>query len=108
MDPDGSIKVKIGAREGVAKNDTYAVLEKTEDPKTGKITYKEIATVKPNENLIWNNLAGAEEEVAENKANENGKDKDFNDDSVSLGATIFVGKKGKDYTECYVQLKKKK
>lgn len=108
VDPDGSIKVKIGEREGVAKNDVYAVLEKSENPKTGKITYKEIATVKPNEKLIWNNLAGAADEASENKANKEGKDKDFNDDAVSLGATTFVGKKGKDYTGCYVQLKKKK
>ncbi len=107
-DQDGSIKVKIGTREGVSKGDTYAVLEKTEDPKTGKIIYKEIATVKPNEKLIWNNLAGAEEELAENKANSKGKDKDFNEDTVNLGSTTFVGKKGKDYSGCYVQLKKKK
>ncbi len=108
VDPDGSLKVKIGTREGVSKGDTYAVLEKTEDPKTGKIIYKEIATVKPNEKMIWNNLAGADEEVAENKANAQGKDKEFNDEAVSLGATTFVGKKGKDYSGCYVQLKKKK
>lgn len=105
---DGTIKVKIGTREGVSKGDTYAVLEKTEDPKTGKIIYKEIATVKPNEKQIWNNLAGAEEELAENKANSKGKDKDFNEETVTLGATTFVGKKGKDYSGCYLQLKKKK
>ena len=108
VDSNGTIKVKIGTREGVSKNDTYAILEKIEDPKTGKINYKEIATVKPNEKMIWNNVADAEDEVAENNLNTNGKDKEFDDNAVSLGATTFVGKKGKDYSGCYVQLKKKK
>lgn len=110
FDKDGKIQVKIGAREGVSKGDVYSVLEKREDAKTGEITYKEIGTVKPDEKLIWNNLAGAEEEAAENKAHQDAKasEEGVSDDAVSLGATTFVGKKGKDYSGCYIQLKKKK
>ena len=105
---DGSINVKIGTREGVSKGDQYAILEQQED-KDGKIIYKQIATVKPDEKKIWNNLAGAEEELAENQANEKGKDKDFDDSAVNLGYTTFTGgKKGQDYKGYYVQLKKKK
>ena len=107
-DADGSIHVKIGTREGVAKGDAYAVLEKQEDA-DGRISYKEIATVKPNEKMIWNNLAGAEEEAAENsKSSSKSSDTEFDNDAVSLGSTTFVGKKGKDYTGYYIQLKKKK
>lgn len=106
-EPDGSIKVKIGTREGVSKGDTYAILEKQESPE-GKISYKEVATVKPNEKLIWNNLFGAEEEAAENAQNKDGKSDDFNNEAVSLGHTTFVGKKGKDFNGYYIQLKKKK
>lgn len=105
---DGTLQVKIGTREGVSKGDTYAVLERREDPNTGAISYKEIATVKPNEKLIWNNLAGAQEEAAENAAHSEGNSDEFNNDAVSLGATTFVGKKGKDYSGCFIQLKKKK
>lgn len=107
-DADGGVRVKIGTREGVSKGDTYAILERQED-ENGQISYKEVATVKPNEKQIWNNLAGAEEEAAENKSNKDGKDDaEFDNDAVSLGYTTFVGKKGKDYAGYYIQLKKKK
>ncbi|MCM1370104.1 MAG: hypothetical protein NC204_06995 [Candidatus Amulumruptor caecigallinarius] len=106
-DADGNIKVKIGTKEGVSKGDTYAILEQQEGP-DGKYIYKEVATVKPNEKLIWNNVFGAEEEAAENSKNKDGKSEDFNNDAVSLGYTTFVGKKGKDFSGYYIQLKKKK
>lgn len=106
---DGTINVKIGTREGVSKGDQYAILEQQEDPKTGMITYKQVGTVKPEENKIWNNVAGAEEELAENKANSKGKDNEFDDNAVNLGYTTFTGaKKGQDYKGYFVQLKKKK
>lgn len=105
---DGSINVKIGKREGVSKGDQYRILEQQEDPKTGKIVYKKIGTVKPDEKKIWNNLAGAMDEYAENQKNSDG-DKDFDNDAVNLGYTTFTGgKKGQDYRGYYIQLEKKK
>lgn len=106
-DADGGIRVKIGTREGVSKGDTYAVLEKQED-NDGRISYKEIATVKPNENLIWNNIEGAAEEAAENAKSDKKNDEIGSVESTSLGYTTFAGKKGKDFNGYYVQLKKKK
>lgn len=106
FEPDGTFKVKIGEREGVSKGDEYAILEKVEDA-NGKISYKQIGSAKPNDKMIWNNQFGAEEEALEGTSDDK-KDKEFNAGTINLGATTFVGKKGKDYTGCYVQLKKKK
>lgn len=107
-DDEGNIRVKIGTREGVSKGDVYAILEPQADEQ-GRVTgYKEIATVKPNEKLIWNNLAGAEDEAAENAGKSEGNDDEFDNDAVKFGYTTFIGKKGKDYTNYLIQLKKKK
>lgn len=110
-DGNGIIYAAIGTKEGLNEKDEYEILEAQEDA-NGKTTYKSVGSVKPVKGKIWNNVYGAEEEVAENKAKaeakgKEAKDKDFNEDAVALGHTEFKGKKG-DYTGYFLRLKKKK
>lgn len=105
-DGNGTIYAAIGTKEGLNEKDEYEILEAQED-ENGKRTYKSVGTVKPVKGKIWNNVYGAEEEAAENKAKAEAKDKDFDDSAVTLGHSEFKGKKG-DYTGYYLRLKKKK
>lgn len=106
-DADGTIYAGIGLKEGLCKGDKYEVLEASEDPKTGAITYKAVATVEPDEKRIWDNRYGAAEEAAEKGGDEVDADAS-NADAVNLGASAFKGKKGKDFTGYFLRLKKKK
>ncbi len=101
MEEDGTIFAGIGLKENLTKGDKYEVLEAIEDPETGRISYKSVATVEPDEKRIWDNRYGAAEELAEQA-------KDTDATAVNLGASAFKGKKGKDYTGYYLRLKKKK
>lgn len=101
VDADGTIHAGIGLKEGLVKGDKYEVLEPQEDPETGKMTYKAVATVEPIPGKIWDNRFGAAEELADN-------DKDTDSEAVALGMSAFKGKKGQDYTGYYLRLKKKK
>ena len=105
-DGNGTIYAAIGTKEGLGEKDEYEILEAQED-ENGVRSYKSVGSVKPVKGKIWNNVYGAEEEAAENAANAKGKDKNFDDEAVSLGHSEFKGKKG-DYTGYFLRLKKKK
>lgn len=105
-DGNGTLYAAIGTKEGLGEKDEYEILEAQED-ENGVVTYKAVGTVKPVKGKIWNNVYGAEDEAAENKAKAEAKSKDFDDSAVSLGHSEFQGKKG-DYTGYFLRLKKKK
>ncbi len=58
------ITAPIGMKEGVNKDSKYEVLEVSEDPATGKHSYKRVGVIQPINNLIWDNRFMAEEEGA--------------------------------------------
>lgn len=108
---DGKVYAKVGMKEGITKGDEYEILEMQEDPKTGKTIYKPVGKVKAIDKQIWDNRAGAAEDVAEEIAEAAEKNEDVKaaQDYVALGETAFEGaKKGQDYTGYYLRLKKKK
>lgn len=57
-------QVYIGLKEGVSPNSTYEVLQR--ELKEGRLVYKRVATLKPKENMIWDNRYMAVEEQAPN------------------------------------------
>ena len=58
------VQVYIGLKEGVNPNSTYEVLQR--ELKNGRLVYKRIATLKPKEDLIWDNRFMSVEERAHN------------------------------------------
>ena len=56
---------KIGMKEGINENSKFQVIQRIQDPETGKTTYKYIATVKPKKGLIWDNRYNAVLEKAD-------------------------------------------
>ena len=56
---------KIGMKEGINENSKFQVIQRLQDPNTGKTTYKYIATVKPKKGLIWDNRYNAVLEKAD-------------------------------------------
>lgn len=56
---------KIGMKEGITLNSKFQVIQRVEDPKTGKATYKYVASLKPVKNKIWDNRYNAVTEKAE-------------------------------------------
>lgn len=57
-------QVYIGLKEGVSPNSTYEVLQR--ELKNGRLVYKRVATLKPREDLIWDNRFMSVEEHAHN------------------------------------------
>lgn len=57
-------QVYIGLKEGVNPNSTYEVLQR--EYKNGKLVYRRMATLKPKEDMIWDNRYMAVEEQAPN------------------------------------------
>ena len=108
MGEKGVVYAKIGTKEGLEKDDEYEILEAQEDPKTGRMTYKRVCTVKAIKDQIWENRAGIAEDI-NNISEDEAKDMGFKLDAVKLGASAFKGaKKGADYTGYLLRLKKKK
>lgn len=94
----------IGMKEGIEPGDVYDVLEEIYDEKTGEISYKSVATVKPVKGMIWDNRFGAVEEAEEGAENA-----EVDAASVQLGATAFkCGKIKSIYPGMLLRLKKKK
>ncbi len=56
---------KIGMKEGINENSKFQVIQRLQDPNTGKTTYKYIATVKPKKGQIWDNRYNAVLEEAD-------------------------------------------
>ena len=56
---------KIGMKEGINENSKFQVVQRVQDPNTGKTTYKYVATVKPKKGLIWDNRYNAVLEQAD-------------------------------------------
>ena len=50
---------KIGMKEGINENSKFQVVQRIQDPQTGKTTYKYVATVKPKKGSIWDNRYNA-------------------------------------------------
>ena len=56
---------KIGMKEGINETSKFQVVQRIQDPETGKTTYKYIATVKPKKGAIWDNRYNAVLEQAD-------------------------------------------
>ena len=56
---------KIGMKEGISENSKFQVVQRIQDPATGKTTYKYVATVKPKKGQIWDNRYNAVLEEAD-------------------------------------------
>ena len=50
---------KIGMKEGINETSKFQVVERIQDPETGKTSYKYVATVKPKKGAIWDNRYNA-------------------------------------------------
>ena len=50
---------KIGMKEGITEKTKFQVVQRVEDPDTGKTTYKYVATVQPIKGKIWDNRYNA-------------------------------------------------
>ncbi len=56
---------KIGMKEGISDNSKFQVVQRLQDPETGKTQYKYVATVKPKKGCIWDNRYNAVLEQAD-------------------------------------------
>lgn len=56
---------KIGMKEGIDEHSKFQVVQRIQDPETGKTKYKYIATVKPKKDQIWDNRYNAVLEQAD-------------------------------------------
>ena len=56
---------KIGMKEGISETSKFQVVQRIQDPETGKTKYKYVATVKPKKGLIWDNRYNAVLEEAD-------------------------------------------
>lgn len=65
IDENGFVIAKIGLKEGVSTNSKYEVLERVESS-NGTTKYKKVGTIKPVENMIWDNRYMAFEDGAPN------------------------------------------
>ena len=50
---------KIGMKEGINEQSKFQVVQRIQDPETGKSEYKYVATVKPKKGSIWDNRYNA-------------------------------------------------
>lgn len=50
---------KIGKKEGISESSKFQVVQRVEDEKTGRTSYKYVATVKPVRGQIWDNRYNA-------------------------------------------------
>ena len=50
---------KIGMKEGITEKTKFQVVQRVEDPDTGKTTYKYVATLQPIKGKIWDNRYNA-------------------------------------------------
>lgn len=50
---------KIGMKEGITEGSKFQVVQRIQDPETGKTTYKYVATVKAKKGCIWDNRYNA-------------------------------------------------
>lgn len=50
---------KIGLKEGLSENSKFQVIQCVQDPKTGRTSYKYVASVKPVKGKIWDNRYNA-------------------------------------------------
>lgn len=53
---------KIGKKEGIKDGSKFQVVQRMQDPKTGKTTYKYVATVKAKKGYVWDNRYNAVKE----------------------------------------------
>ena len=108
MGENGIVYAKIGTKEGLEKNDEYEILEEQLNPKTNRIEYKSVGTVKVVDKQIWENRAGIAQDIND-ISDEEAKADGINKEAIALGQTAFKGaKKGNDYTGYLLRLKKKK
>lgn len=56
---------KIGMKEGISETSKFQVVQRIQDPETGKTKYKYVATVKPKKGQIWDNRYNAVLEEAD-------------------------------------------
>jgi len=70
---DPFITAKIGMKEGLTGKETFAILEKTEDPTTHKTKWKKVGTTKADKKYIWDNRYNADEEPEKIVYDKNGE-----------------------------------
>lgn len=104
----GIVKAAIGLKEGVAPGDEYEVLEANEDPDTHVITYKRVGTLKAVKGQIWDNRAGAEEEIEEDLASDNAQVRAKAEEARLVKYTSFKGSVKEGYEGYLIRLLKKK
>jgi len=56
------LTAKIGMKEGLEGGETFAIMEKTEDPGTHKTQWEKVGTTKVDKNLVWDNRYNAGDE----------------------------------------------
>lgn len=99
---------RIGLKEGIKAGDVFEVLEPTMDKETNTIFYKKVGTVKAVKNKIWDNRAGAAEELAEDLNSNDADVKAAAESQQSLESTAFSGKVKEGYEGYLLRLKDKK
>lgn len=62
---DNKVLIHVGLKEGLNPSSKYEVLERRED-EMGCLTYRRVAMLSPDKNLIWDNRCYAAEEEADN------------------------------------------
>ena len=90
---DGKLAAYIGLKEGVKSGDKFDVFEAVRSKKDPNVTeWNKIGTISVAKGGVWDNRAGAGEEIE--GASEDKSDKDAND-ATNKGYTEFKGKPGK-------------
>jgi hypothetical protein len=54
------ITAKIGMKEGLVGNEKFAIMQKVEDPKTGRFKWQKVGTTKVDKKLVWDNRYSAD------------------------------------------------
>lgn len=104
----GVVKAAIGLKEGVAPGDEYEVLEAREDPETHALTYERVGTLRAVKDQIWDNRAGAAEEIAEDLASDDAKVRARAEAASRVKYTSFKGSVREGYEGYLIRLLRKK
>ena len=89
VNPDGTVDVQIGLKEGVNNRSTYEVLMPVID-NNGHMSYRKVGTLSPIEGKIWDNRFGALDEARARLDDPNAKtDSDAEGGNAFIDATTF-------------------
>ena len=89
VNPDGTVDVQIGLKEGVNNRSTYEVLMPVID-NNGHMSYRKVGSISPIEGKIWDNRFGALDEARARLDDPNAKtDSDAEGGNAFIDATTF-------------------